>query len=130
VGGPVKVYYGEVAKRLNNDVVFAPHYEVANAVGAACALVACTVNLRIEGDGNGAFLLTGHGPPETFVNASNAIAAAEERASRLALAMAKAQGAQSPKLQQRWTKHHMPGAVGDDGLLVGELHTQARGRPV
>ncbi len=130
VGGPVKVYYGEVAKRLGCDVVFAPHYEVANAVGAACALVACTVSLRIEGDGNGAFVLTGHGTPETFGSAADAIVAAEERASTLALAMAKAQGAKLPKLNQRWTKHHMPGAVADDGLLVGELYTQARGRPV
>ena len=130
VGGPVKVYYGEVAKRLACEVVFAPHFDVANAVGAACALVACTVSLRIDGDGNGAFLLTGHGTPETFYSAANAIAAAEERASELALTKAIAQGGKSPRLQHRWIKHHLPGAVDDAGLLVGELQTQARGRPV
>src|SRR5665213_3176859 len=130
VGGPVKVYYGEVAKRLGCDVVFAAHHDVANAVGAACALVACTVSLRIDGDGNGGFLLTGHGAPETFGSAADAIAAAEKRASTLALAMAEAQGGKSPKLHRRWIKHRMPGFVDDAGLLTAELHTQARGRPV
>jgi N-methylhydantoinase A/oxoprolinase/acetone carboxylase beta subunit len=130
VGGPVKVYYGEVARRLGCDVVFAPHHDVANAVGAACALVACTVSLRIDGDGNGGFLLTGHGTPETFGSAADAIAAAEKRASTLALAMAEAQGGKSPKLHHRWIKHHMPGFSDDAGLLTAELHTHARGRPV
>ena len=130
VGGPVKVYYGEVAKRLGCDVVFAAHHDVANAVGAACALVACTVSLRVDGDGNGGFLLTGHGTPETFGSAADAIAAAEKRASTLALAMAEAQGGKSPKLHRRWIKHRMPGFVDDAGLLTAELHTQARGRPV
>ena len=129
VGGPVKVYYGEVAQRLGCEVVFAPHFDVANAVGAASALVACLVAVRVEGDGNGLFRVTGHGAPETFSAAALALAAAEARATEAVLRMAKAQGAQMPKAKLTWTKQHLPEAKNDDGLLTAELRAEAKGAP-
>ena len=35
VGGPVRIYYGEVGRRLGCEIVFPPFCDVANAVGAA-----------------------------------------------------------------------------------------------
>jgi N-methylhydantoinase A/oxoprolinase/acetone carboxylase beta subunit len=51
VGGPVKVYYGEAARRLDCEMIFPPYFDVANAVGAATGVVARTVTVSIEGDG-------------------------------------------------------------------------------
>lgn len=129
VGGPVKVYYGEAGRRLGCEVVFAPHFDVANAVGAASALVACSATLRIDGDGNGLFRLTGHGPPETFSTAADALEATEARATTIILDMAKSQGAHRPKVKLTWTKQYFPDAQNDDGLLVAELRAEARGMP-
>ena len=64
VGGPVKIYYGEVGKRLGAEIVFPEFCDVANAVGAATGVVvARNVVITVEGDGSGLFRL--HGPQGT-----------------------------------------------------------------
>ena len=49
VGGPVKVYYGEVGRRLGCEVVFPPFFDVANAVGAATGVIAQVVTVTCRG---------------------------------------------------------------------------------
>ena len=51
VGGPVKVYHPEAARRLDCEIVFPEHWAVANAVGAASGVVARSVTIAITGDG-------------------------------------------------------------------------------
>lgn len=130
VGGPVKVYYPEAAKRLGCEVVFTSHYDVANAIGAAAALVACRVVLRLDGDGTGMFRLTGSGVPANFGSATGAIKAAEQWGRAGVLAMAALQGALKPKVKLTWIKQFMPDAKNDDGLLTAELVAEARGLAV
>ncbi len=129
VGGPVKVYYPEVGRRLGCEVVFSSHYEVANAVGAASALISCKVVVHIEGDGNGLFRVTGQGAPVAFTDAAAAIEEAEMRGQQAAVGKATAQGLRSPKLTLVWAKHYLPDASGDDGILTAELHVEAKGLP-
>ena len=59
VGGPVRVYYEEVGRRLGCEVVFPPFFDVANAVGAATGVIAQTVTIVVEGDGSGLFRVHG-----------------------------------------------------------------------
>jgi hypothetical protein len=130
VGGPVKVYYDEVARRLNTPVVFAPYCDVANAVGAASALVAARVVVTVEGDGNGLFRVHGGGNVAQFGSGRLALAHAEELARRLALAQAQAQGAEDPRLEVLVERNLMPEARDDDGLLTAVVSAEALGRPV
>ena len=51
VGGPVKIYYPEVGKRLECEMVFPQSCEVANAVGAATGMIARTVTIEVNGNG-------------------------------------------------------------------------------
>ncbi len=60
VGGPVRVYYEEVGRRLGCEMVFPPFFDVANAVGAATGVIAQAVTVTVEGDGSGLFRV--HGP--------------------------------------------------------------------
>jgi N-methylhydantoinase A/oxoprolinase/acetone carboxylase beta subunit len=129
VGGPVRVYYDEVGKRLGAKVVFAPFCDVANAVGAASALVADRVTITIEGDGNGLFRLHGGGKSESFSSGPQALAQAQALAERLALDHAINRGAHNPKATIAVSKSHLPDAKDDEGLLTATVTAEAIGTP-
>ncbi len=129
VGGPVRIYYPEVGKRLNCDVIFTPHCDVANAVGAAAGLVACKAVVQVEGDGAGLFRVTGQGPVLTFASGEEAMAQAIIVAEGAAMAMARAQGTQSAKVKHEVIKHFLPDAKDDNGLLSALVVAEARGLP-
>jgi N-methylhydantoinase A/oxoprolinase/acetone carboxylase beta subunit len=130
VGGPVKVYYSEVAKRLNCEVVFVPHCNVANAVGAAAGMVAHSVTVTIDGDGNGAFRVLGAGDAAVYGSGIQALEIATKRAEAAALSLAKANGAINPRVSLTIEKSHLPEAQNDDGLLHAKIIAEATGRPV
>jgi N-methylhydantoinase A/oxoprolinase/acetone carboxylase beta subunit len=129
VGGPAKIYYGEVAKRLECEVVFTESCEVANAVGAAAGVVAFKVTIAVEGDGNGAFRVHGGHVTRMFGSGTEAVAFAEasalEQAERTALDF----GAIRPKVDVQTQKFFLPDAVNDDGLLRADVIAEAIGRP-
>jgi N-methylhydantoinase A/oxoprolinase/acetone carboxylase beta subunit len=130
VGGPVKIYYDEVARRLSTEVIFAPFCDVANAVGAASAVVTDRVTITVEGDGNGLFRVHGAGQAEIFGSGSLALAHAQLLATRLAEAQATAHGAKNPRLELHIEKNLLPDARNDDGLLTATVTAEAIGRPV
>jgi N-methylhydantoinase A/oxoprolinase/acetone carboxylase beta subunit len=130
VGGPVRVYYSEVARRLNCEVVFAPHCDVANAVGAAAGMVAHSVTVTVDGDGNGAFRVIGGGDTLVFGSGVQALEHASMRAESAALLLAAANGALSPRLTLSVEKSHLPEAQNDEGLLSARITAEAVGRPV
>jgi len=129
VGGPVKVYYGEVGRRLGCEVVFAPFCDVANAVGAAAGQVADRTTVTVEGDGNGAFRVHGAGRTELFGSGSLALAAAQKLASGHALELATTRGARDPRITLKVEKTRLPDAKDDDGLLTAVVVAEAIGLP-
>jgi N-methylhydantoinase A/oxoprolinase/acetone carboxylase beta subunit len=129
VGGPVKVYYEELARRLQAKVVFADHCEVANAVGAAAGLVSHRVTYAVEGDGKGLFRVQGQGTSDVFMSGIAAIAAAVKKAEAGALDVAREHGAFEAQVETRVTRHLLPDAKDDDGLLSAEVIADASGKP-
>ncbi len=129
VGGPVQVYYPEVGRRLACEVVFAPHCEVANAVGAAAGMVAHKVIVNVEGDGNGAFRVLGAGIIEIHSSGRVALEKASELASSAAQKIATEQGAHDARILISVEKHFLPDAQSDDGLLTAIVTAEATGRP-
>ena len=129
VGGPVQVYYPEVGRRLGAEIVFTPHCDVANAVGAAAGLVAHRVEVSIEGDGNGVFRVMGGGISEVVGSGVAAIALASRAAEAAAMALAKTNGAYSPKIETSIKRHYLPNASDDEGLLSAVVSAEAVGRP-
>lgn len=129
VGGPVKVFYGEVAKRLDCEVVFAPNCDVANAVGAAAGFVAHRVVVTVDGDGNGAFRVHGGGASAVFGAPADALAFAENAATVKAVSLALEFGAQDPRTSVQIEKSYLPESRGDDGLLQAVITVEAIGRP-
>lgn len=129
VGGPAKVYYEEVARRLACEVIFAPYCDVANAVGAAAGQVADKVTISVEGDGNGAFRVHGDGGTRVFGSGKLALAEAVRLAEDQALAEARKHGAVDPKVTLTIEKSHLPDARDDDGLLAAHVMAEAIGQP-
>jgi hypothetical protein len=129
VGGPVKVFYGELARRLGCEVVFPPNCDVANAVGAATGVVAYTAVVEVHGDGSGVFRLTGVTDTQSFGNAQAALQAAHSAAEQAALAAVKAMGAAQPEVEVSEHKTYYPNAVDDRGLMQAVVTARAVGRP-
>ncbi|MCC7480460.1 MAG: hydantoinase/oxoprolinase family protein [Hyphomicrobiales bacterium] len=129
VGGPARVYYAEVAKRLECEVVFVEWCEVANAIGAAAGLVASKVMVMVEGDGNGAFRVHGAQGTRIFGSGTEALAFAETAAHDQAERIARGVGAVSPRVNVNTTKFYLPDAIDENGLLKAEITAEAVGRP-
>ena len=129
VGGPVRVYYGEVGRRLGCDVVFPEHCDVANAVGAATGVVAQTVTVRVDGDGSGLFMLHSTVGTKQFTDPAAAIEAATQLARQSARDAAIAMGAADPEVKISLRKQLLPNALSDAGLLEAVVVAEAIGRP-
>ena len=129
VGGPARIYYAEVARRLACEVVFTENCEVANAVGAAAGVVALNVTVRVEGDGNGAFRVHGGGATRIFGSGSEALEFAHNSAHDQAVELALGLGAIEPRVTVSVEKFFLPDALNDDGLLKAEVVAEAVGRP-
>jgi N-methylhydantoinase A/oxoprolinase/acetone carboxylase beta subunit len=129
VGGPVKVYYEEVQRRLGCQVVFPEHCEVANAVGAATGAVAQRVTVEVMGDGSGTFRLHSAASTQTFTDATEALARAHALANQLAFDAVIAMGAPQPQVKLSITKQYLPNARDDSGLLQATIVAEAVGRP-
>ncbi len=129
VGGPVGVYYGEVARRLGCDVVFPEFGDVANAVGAATGVVAHSVTVRVAGDGSGLFMLHSTVGTRQFTDPAAALEAATTLARQAAHDAVVAMGAASPQVKLTVTKQMLPNAVSDTGLLEAVVLAEAVGRP-
>ena len=129
VGGPVKVYYPEVARRLGCDIVFPDYCDVANAVGAATGVVAQTVVVRVAGDGSGVFVLHSTVGTLQFRDPTEALSRATEMAREAARSAVMAMGASTPEVQLTLHKTMLPNATNDTGLLEAVITAEAIGRP-
>jgi hypothetical protein len=130
VGAPVRVYYDEVGRRLDTEVIFPPFCEVANAVGAATGAIARSVTVTVDGDGAGHFHV--HTPRGTtvFDSAALALVEAETAARESARAAVLEMGGEEPEVRVSIERHFLPGATGDEGLLGAEVVADAVSRPV
>lgn len=129
VGGPVKVYYPELGRRLGCEVIFSPFCDVANAVGAATGVIARSVTVSVEGDGSGVFRVHGQDETEVFSAASKALERAEDLARHAARASVIDMGAGEPEVRISIEKHLLPDAVDDEGLFRARVVAEAVGRP-
>lgn len=129
VGGPVKVYYAEVGKRINTEMVFPEFCDVANAVGAAMGLVAHEVILRVDRQSGGGFLLHGVAGSRTFASPGDALEAGTSLARQHAQDNVIQMGAQNPDITVAVAKKYLPGLGDDNGLLEATIRAEAVGRP-
>jgi N-methylhydantoinase A/oxoprolinase/acetone carboxylase beta subunit len=131
VGAPAQVYYREVARRLEAEILFPPFHEVANAVGAATGVVARSVMVMVIVDGDGSGIFRVHAPlgTATVRSAGAAIEAAEQAARAEARAQVLEGGGVEPELRVTVERHLFPDAVNEEGLLTARVTVEAVSRP-
>jgi N-methylhydantoinase A/oxoprolinase/acetone carboxylase beta subunit len=129
VGGPAQVYYGEVGRRLAAEVVFPPFWDVANAVGAATGVIARTVSVQVVADGGGIFRVHAGDGTHVYSEPDTALARAEAYARDTARAAVLQMGSGEPEVRITVSRHRLPEATDDRGLLSAEVVAEAVGRP-
>ena len=129
VGGPVRVYYEEVQRRIGCEVVFPQYCDVANAIGAATGVVAHTAKVEVVGDGTGLFRVHSIARTEQFSAVTDALVYAQTLVESLARSAVESMGAHNPQCQTSVTKLYMPNAKNDNGLLQAVFVAEAIGRP-
>ena len=128
VGAPASIYFSEVARLLNTEVTVPQHSEVANALGAASAMIRLSTEITISAPRRGLFRVHAGVEPKTFYAFEGAQEFAERFASDdLATKMALA-GATTFALSNSWRKNEV--VVADRPLfLEAVLTVTASGRP-
>ncbi|HUF45002.1 MAG TPA: hydantoinase/oxoprolinase family protein, partial [Aestuariivirgaceae bacterium] len=129
VGAPVKVFYGEVGRRLGAEIVIPENFEVANAVGAATGVVAHTVTIEVTDDGGGTFRVHGASGVASFEGAAAALSHAEAQARVEVCAAVFEMGAEAPEIRISTEKQMLPDAVTENDLLHAVVTAEAVGRP-
>jgi N-methylhydantoinase A/oxoprolinase/acetone carboxylase beta subunit len=125
VGGPASVFYPEVGRRLNCELLHAPHASVANAVGAAAGLVSHTAQVKVEGDGSGLFRVFDGVTSHVLGSGVAAVAKAKELAQLRVQKLASAFGDLKPLVTLSIESHRLPEAVDDEGLLSAIVEAHA-----
>jgi N-methylhydantoinase A/oxoprolinase/acetone carboxylase beta subunit len=121
VGGPAPVFYPEVGRRLGCDLVLPDNGDVANAVGAAVALVRVQAVVEVTSAGPGLWRVHGEGAPRSFVDPAEALAVARDLARAEVAARARAMGGTGEEVEDHVDRADIPGAIGDKGLVAATV---------
>ena len=121
VGGPAPVFYPEVGRRLGADLVLPDHGDVANAVGAAVALVRAQAVVEVTAAGPGLWRVHADGPPATFTDPTEALASARTLARAAAERKARDMGGSGADVEDHVDRADIPGSAGDKGLVAATV---------
>jgi len=129
VGGPAPVFYPEVGRRLGCEVVLPADGDVANALGAAVAMIRAKAVVEISSSGMGEYRVHAGGPPLRMSGAGAALEVAEQRARQTALERARAFGLADPVVQVHVDRIDLPHTQGDAGLVAATVVAECFGAP-
>jgi N-methylhydantoinase A/oxoprolinase/acetone carboxylase beta subunit len=129
VGGPAPVFYPEVGRRLGCEVVLPEDGDVANALGAAVAMIRARAVVEISTSGMGEYRVHAGGAPLPMPGATEALASAEQQARAIALARAQLFGLGDAEVQVHIERIDLPFSQGDAGLVAATVVAECFGAP-
>ena len=127
VGGPAPVFYPELARRLDCELVLPPHGDVANAVGAAVAVMKARAMTEISSAGLGAWRVHHRGEPIPVAEAAEALALARDLAITEARDAAARIGLAARDVALHVERIDLPGSTGDAGLIAATVFAECVG---
>ncbi|MBU3739103.1 MAG: hydantoinase/oxoprolinase family protein [Rhodoferax sp.] len=130
VGAPAASYYPEVARLLGVSLVLPRFGEVANAVGAACALVSQRVNWTIAQPARGVFRVFEPAGPRDFDSLNAALAHACAGSSALARERATRAGAADVHVSLHQSDNVVRNDIDGDVFFEATVTAVASGPPV
>ena len=130
VGGPAAVFYPEVTRRIGTEAVIPEYSSVANAIGAAAAVIRLNVAMQITRAEAGGFAVLGDGEPKVFVMPEEALKVANAAANRLAEERAQAMNARILSLDTEVDRLDIPDMKGDSGLISATITAECIAVPL
>ena len=127
VGGPAPVFYPELGRRLGCDVVLPEHGAVANAVGAAVAVMRARAVVEISSSGLGAYRVHHRGAPVAVAGATEALALARDMAQAQARESARQAGLPADAVTLHVERIDLPDSRGDAGLIAATVFAECVG---
>jgi N-methylhydantoinase A/oxoprolinase/acetone carboxylase beta subunit len=127
VGGPASVFYPELGRRLDCEVVLPTHGAVANAVGAAVAVMKARAIVEITSAGLGAWRVHHRGAPIAVGNATEALALARELAMAEARESARRAGIHADAVTVHVERVDLPDSTSDAGLIAATVFAECVG---
>eukprot|EP01037_Dinobryon_pediforme_P006300 gene6300-6372_t len=129
VGGPGAIYYPELGRRMNCEIVLPPFGDVANAVGAAVGLIKVQAIVEITSTGVGNYRIHhAHGIEES-IDAADALSKAQAYAENQARSTAAELGTSHSEISSRMERVDLPNMKGDTGLIAATLYVECWGAP-
>ena len=130
VGAPASIFFDEVSKRLHAEVMVPQHSEVANAVGAATAMMKLRSVLEIS-QGDAGYIVHSEQALESFEDPGDAISRAKTIAEASAREKMQAMGGQGMQVELTIDRVDVPDQPGDLGLVsatvIAEVVASASG---
>ena len=132
VGGPAAVFYPELGRRLGCAVVLPEHGPVANAIGAAVAVMRARAVVEVSSPGPGAWRVHHQGAPIAVASAAAALALARDLAAAEATARARTAGMAPPAVTLHVERIDLPDSSGPDssgdaGLVAATVFAECVG---
>lgn len=127
VGGPAPVFYPELGRRLGCEIVLPEHGAVANAVGAAVAVMQARAVVEVSSAGLGARRVHHRGEPISVADGGAALRLARDLAEAAARATARAAGMAAPRTSLHVERIDLPDATGDSGLIAATVCAECVG---
>jgi N-methylhydantoinase A/oxoprolinase/acetone carboxylase beta subunit len=126
VGGPAAIFFPEVGRRLNTEVIIPEHSAVANAIGAAVGLIKVCVTVEITRNDSG--FLVHHGEAPEFVAGSMAaLEQAKAVAHEEALRRARSLGGHDMKIDLSVSRIDVPDMDESVSLVAATITAEAVG---
>ncbi len=129
VGGPAPVFYPELGRRLGCAVVLPEHGAVANAVGAAVAVMRARAVVEISSAGLGTYRVHHRGAPIAVDGAVEALAIARALATAAARESAARAGMRADGVALHVERIDLPDSRGDAGLIAATVFAECVGGP-
>ena len=129
VGGPGAIYYPELGRRMNCEIVLPPFGDVANAVGAAVGVIKVQAIVEVTSTGVGHYRIHHAGGLEESGDAGEALAKAHIYAQSQARAHALELGTSHSEMTMRLERVDLPNMKGDTGLVAATIYAECWGAP-
>ena len=129
VGGPAAVFYPEVGRRLNSEIVIPTNAEVANAIGAAIGRIKIRKVIEITGVESGGYHIHHQSKPVFSINAGDALERARQLADSYVRNKASSMGGSSPEINIHVERVDLPNMDEERSLIAATVIAECLSTP-
>ena len=129
VGGPAAIFYPEVGRRLNTEIIIPGNADVANAIGAAIGLIKIRKVIEITSVESGGYHIHHQSKPVFSINAGDALEQAKQLADSYVRNKASLMGGSSPEINYHIERVDLPDMDQERSLIAATVIAECLSTP-